>query len=181
MPLTVTIEGKQFVDNDNNIISEPSDVLVLEHSLISISKWEAIWKKPYLESFKESSNEELYSYIQCMVIKGNADMSVLRRIKRSQYEKILDYINDSMTATTVKKKENDMSVSNFTTSELIYAWMVQLQIPWEAQKWHLNRLMMLISVLDRMNQPAKKRSEKQLISDYAKINAMNRARFKSKG
>lgn len=182
MPLTITIPGGELFDNETQKFTDlPSTVLVLEHSLISISKWEAIWKKPWLNDKYEKTNDELYSYIQCMIIKGNADDKVVRCITRDEYIKILRYIDDPMTASTVNKKKKNNSSNNFVTSELIYAWMVQFRIPPEYQKWHLNRLMMLINILDELNQDPKKKSEAELIRDYKQINERNKKLFHTKG
>ena len=182
MPLTITIPGVELFDNDTGKFTDlPGTTLVLEHSLISISKWEAKWKKPWLDENYEKTNDELYNYIQCMVIKGNASDEVVRHITREEYLKIMDYIEDPMTASIVKKaKTSNIKSQNFTTSELIYAWMTSYRIPWEAQKWHLNRLMMLINMLDEMNReadPKNKKSEAELIRDYAKLNEENKKRF----
>lgn len=182
MPLTITIPGAELFDNDTGKFTElPDTTLVLEHSLISISKWEAKWKKPWLDENYEKTNDELYNYIQCMVVKGNASDEVVRHITRDEYLKIMDYIADPMTASIVKKvKTSNIKSQNFTTSELIYAWMTAYRIPWEAQKWHLNRLMMLINMLDEMNReadPKNKKSEAELIRDYAKLNEENKKRF----
>lgn len=182
MPLTITIPGGELFDNDTQKFTDlPATELVLEHSLISISKWEAIWKKPWITDKDDKTNDELYSYIQCMTIKGNASDEVVSRITTKEYLRVMDYIKDPMTASTVKrKKKSNVRSQNFTTSELIYAWMTSYQIPWEAQKWHLNRLMMLINILDEMNEqanPKNKKSEAQLIRDYAKLNEENKKRF----
>ena len=151
MPLTITIPGGELFDNDTQKFTDlPDTTLVLEHSLISISKWEAIWKKPWLNEKEQKTNEELYSYLQCMVIKGNSDWEIISRITADEYLRVLDYIDDSMTASTVKKKKQSNVSNNYVTSELIYAWMVQYNIPPEYQKWHLNRLMMLINILDEI-------------------------------
>lgn len=183
MPLTIEIPGGELFDNDTQKFTDlPSTTLMLEHSLISISKWEAIWKKPWLNDTYNKTNDELYSYIQCMTIKGNCEDAVIRHITSKEYMKIIDYINDSMTASTVKKKKPKSKSNNFVTSELLYAWMVQYNIPPEYQKWHLNRLIMLIDILDEMNDSAtKKKSEAELIQDYKRINEENKRRFKTKG
>jgi hypothetical protein len=115
-----------------------------------------------------------------MTIKGNASDEVISRITADEYMRVLDYIKDPMTASSVKRKKKSNVSQNYITSELIYAWMTSYQIPWEAQKWHLNRLMMLINILDEMNEqanPKNKRSEAQLVRDYAKLNEENKKRF----
>lgn len=183
MPLTITIPGGELFDNDTQKFTDlPSSKLVLEHSLISISKWEAIWKKAFLDDTYEKTNDELYSYVQCMTIKGDASDSVVRRITADEYLKIMDYIKDPMTASSVKKSKPKSKSNNYLTSELIYAWMVQYNIPPEYQKWHLNRLIMLIDILDELNSSAnEKKSEAEMIQDYKRINEENRRRFHTKG
>ena len=140
MPLTIHIPGGELFDNDTGKFTDlPATELVMEHSLISISKWEAIWKIPWLSDNYDKTNDQLYSYIQCMTIKGDSSDSVIRRITVDEYKKVMSYIADPMTASTVrKKKRSNIKEQNFTTSELIYAWMTSYQIPWEAQKWHLH-------------------------------------------
>lgn len=181
MPLTITIPGGELFDNDTGKFTDlPSEKLVLEHSLLSISKWEGIWKKPWINEDYDKTNDELYSYLQCMTIKGNASDEVISRITADEYMRVLDYIKDPMTASSVKRKKKSNVSQNYITSELIYAWMTSYQIPWEAQKWHLNRLMMLINILDEMNEqanPKNKKSEAQLVRDYAKLNEENKKRF----
>lgn len=185
MPLTITIPGGELFDNDTQHFTDlPDTTLVLEHSLLSISKWEAIWKVAWLDNVHDKTTDQLYSYIQCMTIKGNADDAIVRRITIEEYTKVMNYINDPMTASTVKSKKQNSSSNNFVTSELIYAWMTSYQIPWEAQKWHLNRLMMLINILDELSKsqdPSHKRSEAEIARDYARINEINRKRFHTKG
>jgi hypothetical protein len=185
MPLTITIPGGELFDNDTLKFTDlPDTILVLEHSLISISKWEAIWKVPWYDEHRDKTNDELYSYIQCMTIKGNATDEVVHRITAQEYKKIMKYIDDPMTASTVKKRKKNNSSNSFLTSELIYAWMVSYQIPWESQKWHINRLLMLINILDEINasqDPKNKRSEAEIIQDYAKINERNKKLFNTKG
>ena len=182
MPLTISIPGCELFDNDTGKFTDlPPTTLVLEHSLISISKWEAIWKIPWLRDDVDKTNDQLYSYIQCMTIKGDASDAVIRNIKTDQYMEILDYIRDPMTATTIKTQLTNNTSSQYVTSELIYAWMVQYRIPSEYQKWHLNRLIMLINILNEINKPKEKKSEAELIRDYAKLNEINKNRFHTKG
>lgn len=185
MPLTITIPGGELFDNDTLKFTDlPDTTLVLEHSLISISKWEAIWLKPWFDEKSDKTNDQLYSYIQCMTIKGNASDEIIERITAQEYRRVMQYIDNPMTASTVKRKKKNNSSNQFLTSELIYAWMVEYRIPWESQKWHINRLLMLINILDELNasqDPKNKRSEAELIQDYAKINERNKKLFNTKG
>ena len=185
MPLTITIPGEEWLDPDGIRFHYGSDEkLVLEHSLISISKWEAIWKKPYLDDKRNKTNDELYSYIQCMTIKGNCSDEVLSRITASEYKRIIDYIDDPMSATITQhlKKPAPGSSSPMITSELIYSWMVEYRIPPDYEKWHLNRLMKLIDVISINHQDPKKNkmSHSEMVARRNQINAANKAKFASK-
>lgn len=179
MPLTINIT-EEYWDNAKQEFIYPSlGTLVLEHSLLSISKWESKWKKPYLGSVENRTTEEALDYVRCMSIKGEPDSSVLNSLTTADMEKIVDYIEDPMTATTVR--EDDSSVlgvqKNFITSELLYSYMVNYRIPIECERWHLNRLLILIKVLNEQNKEPKKRSERELARDYARIREANRAKF----
>lgn len=155
-------------------------VLNLEHSLVSISKWEAKWHKPFLNG--EKNTEETLDYIRCMTITQNVDPNVYQCLTRENIEKITKYIEDPATATVFKETRNSPKSREIITSEIIYYWMISYNIPVEiCQKWHLNRLLALIRVFNIKNAPPKKRSQSEIIRDYAHINEMNRKRFNSKG
>lgn len=181
MPLIIEIEGEELFNpvtyEFTNI--EPT-ILTLEHSLISISKWEAKWKKPWLDEYTEKTEEETLDYIRCMLIKGNLTDEVLNNLSKQNMLEIMSYIKDPMTASTIRQDDDIQGVpKNFTTSELIYSWMVGYQIPFECEKWHLNRLLTLIRILDANNKSSsnKKTSEADLIRKYAKMNAANKAKL----
>lgn len=183
MPLTIKIPGNEWLDDDGYTLHEgQEEILVLEHSLISISKWEAIWKKPYLDDNRDKSNDELYSYIQCMTIKGNASDKVLSRITADEYIRILAYIKDPMTATVVTHMKKTKNPEQFITSELIYSWMVEYRIPWECQKWHLNRLLTLIDVINENHKDPKenKMSREEAVARQRAINEANKRKFAAK-
>ena len=153
--------------------------LTLEHSLISISKWEAKWKIALINNIDKLSDEQFLDYIRCMIIgKDDVDLS---RLGINEQNIIRNYINDSMTATTFPKKPGAPS-REIITSEVIYSWMVGLKIPFEpSEKWHINRLLTLIQVCSDNRQPPKKMSQKETVAMYARINAERRARLNSKG
>lgn len=153
--------------------------LTLEHSLISISKWEAKWKIALINNIDKLSDEQFLDYIRCMIIgKDDVDLS---RLGINEQNIIRNYINDSMTATTFPKKPGAPS-REIITSEVIYSWMVGLKIPFEpSEKWHINRLLTLIQVCSDNHQPPKKMSQKETMAMYARINAERRARLNSKG
>lgn len=159
--------------------------LTLEHSLLSVSKWESIWCKPFL-SDKEKTVEEMLSYVECMtVLPTNVDPEVYKRIPQSEYDRVNDYINNPSTATTFSgpKSRGGKGNGETTTSELIYYWMTACNIPFECQKWHLNRLLTLIRVCEIKNDPKgqKKLSSDEIRKDYDKLNEARRKAMHTKG
>lgn len=158
--------------------------LSLEHSLLSVSKWESIWCKPFL-SDKEKSVEEMLSYVECMTVTpSNVDSEVYKRIPQSEFEKVNNYINNPSTATTFTgPKGKGSRSSEVVTSELIYYWMTACNIPFECQKWHLNRLLTLIRVCEVKNDPKaqKKLSANEIRKNNDKLNEARRKALHSKG
>lgn len=158
--------------------------LTLEHSLLSVSKWESIWCKPFLAE-KEKTVEEELSYVECMTITpSNVDPEVYRRIPRSLLDKVNEYINSPSTATTFSgPKGNGKRNNEITTSELIYYWMTAANIPFECQKWHLNRLLTLIRICEIKNDPKgqKKLSSNEIRKGNDKLNEARRKAMHSKG
>lgn len=158
--------------------------LTLEHSLLSVSKWESIWCKPFL-SEKDKTVDELLSYVECMTVTPtNVDPEVYKRIPQTEFVRVNEYINSPATATTFGGSGKGKSNSgDIITSELIYYWMTACNIPFECQKWHLNRLLTLIRVCEIKNDPdrQKKVSATQLRRDYDKLNDLRRAKMHTKG
>ena len=182
MPLTINIPKRELFNNaTQEFIYLPEETLVLEHSLISISKWEAKWHIPYFKE-EQKTSEQTYSYIQCMCIKGNATMEVIKTLTDQNLLDITNYIHDSMTATKIREEDTKKKEENFMTSEVIYSLMVNYGIPVEFEKWHINRLITLIRILGEQNKAnTKKKSERELIEDYKKINERNKKLLKTKG
>ena len=169
-----------FNENTSEIYRVKSQILTLEHSLISVSKWEEKWEKPFLTN-SERTREEMLDYIRCMTVGTCESQYVYACITPEHIRRIKDYINKNCTATTINEVGSKRGSNEIITSELIYCWMIQLGIPFECQKWHLNRLLMLIRVCSIKNSPTKKMSKKDVLSQYAKVNAARRAAAKSKG
>lgn len=179
--LLLKISGKELFDEEKErFIPIAPATLQMEHSLISISKWEAKWKKPFLSS-NDKTKEELLDYIKCMTINPNVDPNVYLSLTNADIETITSYIGDSMTATWFNESETKTSRREVVTSELIYYWMVAFNIPSEYQKWHLNRLMTLIRICSIKNQPPKKRSKRDILKSNAQLNAERRQRYNTKG
>ena len=182
MPLTIKVPGQEYFNNVTQEFYYTEDtVLTLEHSLISISKWEAKWHIPYLET-KEKTNEQMYDYIRCMSIKGEISDEVLYSMNADNMKAITAYIENPMTATVIKRTtKGGGSHNQFTTSELIYSWMVGYQIPVEFEKWHLNRLLTLIDILNEQNKEQKKMTPSEIAARNRALNAKNRAKYRSRG
>ena len=153
--------------------------LKLEHSLVSLSKWESKWKKPFL-SKKEKTIEETLDYIKCMTLTQNVDPDIYNHMSMNNIEAINSYIESPMTATTFSE-ERKSGGREVVTAELIYYWMIALNIPFECQRWHLNRLLTLIKVCSIKNQPPKKMSKRDIMTRNAALNAARRQQLNSKG
>ena len=173
-------ETEQWDEVNQEFITSNRQILRLEHSLVSLSKWESKWKKPFLSN-KEKTYEETIDYIKCMTLTQNVNDTVYNLLDKDNIEKINKYIGDPMTATTFKEDPNKKGGREIITSELIYYWMISLNIPFECQKWHLNRLLTLIKVCGIKNQPAKKMSKKDVMSRNAALNAARRKQMNSRG
>lgn len=159
--------------------------LTLEHSLLSLSKWESKYHKPFLDKTGvEKTPEEMLYYIQCMSV-NNVDPNAFYCLTSEQIKEIGDYIADPMTATTITHNAPSGAPprrnAENVTSELIYYWMVVHQIPFECQKWHLNRLLTLIEVCNIKNAPSKKMSKRDIMRQNNALNAARRAKYHSHG
>lgn len=178
--LNITIPEVEYWDELRSIfVTTKSQKLQLEHSLVSISKWESTHNKPFLSN-DEKTNEETVDYIRCMVITQNVNPDVYDNLPETVYKQITEYINAPMTATWFSKQPSQKS-RDVITSEVIYYWMITQNIPMECQKWHLNRLLTLIRVCNIKNQPAKKMGRKEMLSRRKALNESRRARLNTKG
>ena len=178
--LVVQLSPEGWDEQKEEFVEGKTQVLQLEHSLVSLSKWESKWCKPFL-SDNNKTEEELLDYIKFMTLTQNVDPEVYSHLSRENFQEINDYINAPMTATTFSDNKNGKRNREVITSELIYYWMVALQIPFECQKWHLNRLITLVRVCNIKNDPPKKRSKRETASNYAALNAARRKQYNSKG
>lgn len=133
----VVPKSEQYDDDSGCFITTKEQTLRLEHSLVSLSKWEAKWHKPYL-STKSKTVEEQIDYVRCMTLTQNVDPNVYTAITPQLLAVVKDYIEDSMTATTFSKEQRGRRGREIVTAEIIYYWMISHQIPFECQKWHLN-------------------------------------------
>lgn len=154
--------------------------LSLEHSLVSLSKWESKWCKPFL-SKEAKTVEETIDYIRCMTITQNVNPDIYRYITNENIKEVNKYIEAPMTATIINEPKSNSVNREQITAELIYYWMIALNIPFECQKWHLNKLLTLIRVCNIKNRPPKKMSKSQLMSRNTALNAARKRQLNTKG
>lgn len=170
--LKIEVPGKEYWDEEREVIvTVDPTVLYLEHNLLSLSEWEAIYKKPFLLDKREETQEENLAYIQCMSLNGPIEDSVLKSLTEAQWQEIQEYIKSSQTATTINSVSKK-SRKRIVTSEVIYSWMIMQNIPKEFETWHLGRLMTLIEVVSIESNPKKKkRSSYDVAKQYHDLNA----------
>lgn len=181
--LKVTIPAIELYDEINNeFITIDEQTLVLEHSLASLSQWESKWCKPFL-SKEKLTEEETIDYIRCMTLTPDVPSEIYNIIPNSVIQEISEYIAKPMTATwfSNSNKKGKKSNNEQVTAEIIYYWMIALNIPPEYASWHLNKLLTLIRVCDEKNKPPKKRSNNSILNEYAALNRARRQKLSSKG
>lgn len=179
--LEITIPATEMFDESKQeFVNYKEQTIQLEHSLVSLSKWESKWHKAFL-SKKEMTTEETIDYVRCMTITKNVDPSIYSRLTSENVKQINDYIADPMTAVYFPEDKYVGGSGDTITSELIYYWMITLNIPQEYQKWHLNRLISLIKVCNIKNSPGKKMSKSEIMRRNASLNAARKAKMHTSG
>ena len=179
--LKITIPAvEQFDEVNQEFITSKEQTLQLEHSLVSLSKWESKWNKPFLGK-NAKTQEETIDYIRCMTITQNVDPNVYNFLTNQNIAEVNNYIEAPMTATWFAEDKNSKGGKEQITSELIYYWMISLNIPFECQKWHISRLLTLIRVCNVKNAPPKRRSKRDIASQYAALNAARRKQLNTRG
>lgn len=175
-------DGLYDSSTEEFIYAKPQTITI-EHSLVSVHKWESRWKIPFLEK-AEKTPAQILDYIKCMTITQNVDPNIYYFLTEENVKDIMAYVSDPMTATTFRDDRGKGSGGRHKeqiTAELIYYWMISYQIPMECQKWHLEQLMTLIKIFNIKNTPHKKMGTNEIYSRNRALNAANRARFNSKG
>lgn len=171
---------EQFDNATQTFINTKELTLQLEHSLVSLSKWESKWQKPFLSN-EPKTLEETIDYIRCMTLTQNVPSHVYNMLPASVLKEVSAYIDAPMTATTISKSINRGGHQEIVTAEIIYYWMIFNNIPFECQKWHLNRLITLINVCVAKNQKPQKIPRSELLASRRALNAARRKKFNTRG
>jgi len=179
--LRIIVPGNELFNEINETFNSVDDVVLeLEHSLVSLSKWESKFQKPFLTPVKKST-EEVIEYIKAMIITSNFPPEVFSRFTPVIYSQINDYIDSKQSATTFGEMPHHRGRTEPITSELIYFWMFSFSIPLECETWHLNRLFSLIRIFNMKNSKPKKMSRSQLAARNRELNAQRKAQLGTTG
>lgn len=179
--LTIVIPGVEHFDElTQEFVHREEFVIELEHSLVSLSKWESVFEKPFLASTKKTS-EEIFSYINAMCLTKNTPVEIFQRLSENNLDEINTYINAKMSATWFNEPKMPSRQNEVITAELIYYWMISFNIPIEFENWHLNRLFTLIKICNLKQQKPKKMSRSEVLSRNRALNDKRRAQLGTNG
>jgi len=179
--LTIVVPGIELFDDTNQEFTTQGDVVLeLEHSLVSLSKWESKFEKPFLNN-SEKTIDEVVEYIKCMTLTPEVPEEIFRRLSEENVKAINRYIDAKMTATWFREVPRPSTSREVITSEVIYYWMVAFNIPFECERWHLNRLFTLIRVCNIKQAKPEKMSRSQIAAQNRELNAQRRAQYNTTG
>lgn len=179
--LKIILNGDEVYDEENSefhIINGTE--LLMEHSLVSLSKWESKFEKPFLSKV-EKTQEEMLGYIHCMILSPEIPIEALAGLSQQNILDINAYIEAKMTATWFSETQPKTRSSEIITSELIYYWMNRFEIPIECENWHLNRLFTLIKIHNLKSEKPKKMSREEAARRQRELNAQRRAQMGTSG
>jgi hypothetical protein len=179
--LTIAVPTEEAYDQANSeFVKSGFIMLELEHSLVSLSKWESKFEKPFL-STEDKTNEETLWYVKAMTLTPNVPDGVYNNLSKENIDQVVGYINAAMTATTITDLSPQRRSREIITAEIIYYWMVALQIPFECQYWHLNRLITLVRVINLKNSPSKNMDRRSALQQQRELNRQRLAAAKTRG
>jgi hypothetical protein len=178
--LKITVGGEEmFDDSVQQFIKQGGTTLELEHSLVSLSKWESKFEKPFLGK-DEKTVEEVMEYIKAMTL-NEVPEEIFSKLSEDNIKAINEYIEAKMTATWFHEPPGAPPSREVITAELIYYWMITFQIPLECERWHLNRLFTLIRVCNIKSAKPQKMSRSEVAARNRELNARRREQLGSKG
>lgn len=179
--LYITVPSVEMFDEaTNEFVVRPDEILMLEHSLVSMSKWEESTEKPFL-GYEDKSRHEIVAYFKCMTICPVNDPEVFSRLSNENFQEINAYIDRKMTAAWFRENPEGRGNGEIVTAEIVYYWMVALQVPIEMQYWHFNKLLAQIKVINLKNAPKSKVPAQEAAADRSKLNAERLASGKTRG
>lgn len=179
--LNLVVFGTEYFDEETETFETVGSFeLKLEHSLISLSKWESKHQKPFL-TYESKTPTEILSYVESMIITKNYPEDLFTRLTQKNLDEINAYIESKESATTFGSMPERRGRGEVITSELIYYWMVAFNIPFECERWHLNRLFALIRICNIKNSKPKKMSRNELIQRNRELNEQRKAEFNTRG
>lgn len=179
--LKIVVIGEEYFNEETETFETVGDFeLKLEHSLISLSKWESIHQVPFLTN-QAKTTREIFSYIECMIINKNYPENLFNRLSRKNIEEINRYIESKESATSFGSMPERKGRGEIITAELIYYWMVAFNIPFECEKWHLNRLFALIRICNIKNEKPRKMSRNEIAQRNRQLNEQRRAQYNTRG
>jgi hypothetical protein len=179
--LELVVEGKEYYDEDKEEFVYPeSFTLKLEHSLLSLSKWEQKYEKPFIDKV-DKTPEEVVDYIEMMILNEDYPPDILNRLTDEHAQQIMAYTDAKMTATTFRESVQGRNSGEYITNELIYYWIFALEMPIEVESWHLNRLFTQIKVMNTKQQKPKRMSPTNAAAERRRLNAQRKAELNSAG
>lgn len=179
--LTVIVPGEEFFDQEKQeFVTSEELILELEHSLVSLSKWESIYQKPFLTS-ETKTNQEVFDYVKAMILTGEIPEDLEFRLTQSNIDEINRYIESKQTATWFNDNPNAPRSREVITSELIYYWMIAFNIPFECQYWHINRLFTLIKICNLKNAKPTKMNRHEIAARNRELNEQRKRQLGTSG